>query len=136
MFSFLLKPTVDPVSATVLAEYDAQTRERDERFAKAWDAYCGNLEEPLKVKPGDYNDNITLSFPRVVVDKGVASLFGEEVEFKVKDGSNARTGRPQQMLGAEPPHVPAHEHRHKRRRVRTPICQDLPRSVETIPAPH
>ncbi len=58
---------------------------RANRFKKAWDAYYGRFVKPLKVKSGQPDDNILVNFIRVVVDKGVSFLFGQDVGFELSE---------------------------------------------------
>lgn len=82
-FAYAYKP--DPVSAAIQTEAAQSERERQERFRVAWKAYQSGLKQPLTVRPGDPNDNIVLSYPRLTVDKGVSALFGEETNFQVAE---------------------------------------------------
>jgi hypothetical protein len=59
---------------------------RLEQFRAAWEAYYGNLPKPLKVKPGNVDDNIRLNFIKLIVNKGVSFLFGKEVGFELAEG--------------------------------------------------
>lgn len=55
-------------------------RERADRIRKAWDAYYGNAPEPLRRRKGEaVNDNVRLNYGRLIVDAGVAHLFGDEL---------------------------------------------------------
>ncbi len=56
---------------------------RASRFKRAWDAYYGRFTKPLKVKSGQADDNVVVNFARVVVDKGVSFLFGQDVGFEL-----------------------------------------------------
>lgn len=69
---------------------------RRDRMARAWRAYYGEMPRPLRVRPGDPDDNILLNFPRLVVDKGVSALFGAEPGLAV--GGDARGERAQAWL--------------------------------------
>jgi len=66
---------------TDLAEIaDADDRDRADRIRKAWDAYYGNSPEPLKKRRGEaVNDNVRLNYARLIVDAGVAHLFGDQL---------------------------------------------------------
>jgi len=55
------------------------------RFKRAWDAYYGRFSRPLKVKPNQPDDNVLVNFARVVVDKGVSFLFGQDVGFEISE---------------------------------------------------
>lgn len=59
---------------------------RLEQIRAAWKAYYGNLPKPLRVRPGNVDDNIRLNFARLIVDKGVSFLFGKEIEFELEEG--------------------------------------------------
>jgi hypothetical protein len=72
-------------------EQVAEERARLERYRKGWQAYFGEHPEPLKVKPDQPNDNVVVNFARLVVDKGVAFLFGQEPVFELDDASTERT---------------------------------------------
>lgn len=62
--------------------------ERRLRIMQAWRAYEGDLPKPLKVEPGEVDDNIRLPLGQVVVNKGVSFLFPEGISFEV-DGAAA-----------------------------------------------
>lgn len=77
------------VSNLIMDQAAQSERKRLECINKAWDAYYGNLPKPLKVKPGQADDNIALNFSSLIVDKGVSFLFGNKVSFEVKpDGES------------------------------------------------
>ncbi len=58
---------------------------RAARFKKVWDAYYGRFAKPLKVKLNQPDDNVLVNFARVVVDKGVSFLFGQDVAFEISE---------------------------------------------------
>ncbi|MGQ9555901.1 MAG: phage portal protein [Anaerolineae bacterium] len=58
---------------------------RAARFRRAWDAYYGRFPKPLKVRPNQPDDNVPVNFARVVVDKSVSFLFGQDVEFELDE---------------------------------------------------
>lgn len=58
---------------------------RVQRYEQAWNAYYGKLEKPLKVKSGTPDDNVRINYARLIVDAGVAALFGDELEVKIED---------------------------------------------------
>lgn len=60
---------------------DADDRDRVQRIRAAWSAYYGDSPEPLKRRPGEINDNVRLNYARLVVDAGVAHLFGDELQI-------------------------------------------------------
>lgn len=58
---------------------------RVQRYEQAWNAYYGKLEKPLKVKPGTPDDNVRINYASLIVNAGVAALFGSELEVKIED---------------------------------------------------
>lgn len=54
-------------------------RERDQRIKRAYESYFYGGPDTLKYRPGEANDNIKINYPRLVVDAGVAHLFGSEL---------------------------------------------------------
>lgn len=64
---------------------DRDDRERAERIRAAWDAYYGTSPDPLIVRRGEVNDNVRVNYARLVVDAGVAHLFGDELRITVAD---------------------------------------------------
>ncbi len=55
------------------------------RYRRAWDAYFGRFRKPLKVRQGQPDDNVIVNFVRIIVDKGVAFLFGHEPRFELSE---------------------------------------------------
>ena len=58
---------------------------------EAWRAYYGQMPNPLRVKAGQPNDNIKLNFGKIIVDKNVSYLFGEDVSFQIEDTEEGET---------------------------------------------
>jgi len=58
---------------------------RVEVIRKRWEAYYGKMPAVLKVRPGQIDDNVRLNYARMIVDKGVSFLFGQEVEFEIDE---------------------------------------------------
>ncbi len=80
-----------PLAAEMwMQQIEAEERARLDRWAKAWELYFGNHPKPLKVKPGQADDNVTLNYARLIVDKGVSYLFGKQPEFDL-DASTERS---------------------------------------------
>ncbi|MDW8006442.1 MAG: phage portal protein [Thermomicrobium sp.] len=52
---------------------------------RRWRLYHGDHRRQLRVKPGQPDDNVVVNFARVVVDKGVAFLFGSEPRFELDE---------------------------------------------------
>jgi hypothetical protein len=57
------------------------TRERIEQAEKLRNYRTGNHKKFLKNRPGQSNDNLTINFTGLVVDRSVTMLFGKGVEF-------------------------------------------------------
>jgi hypothetical protein len=62
---------------------------RQERMRRAWLAYTGASPRTLRVRPGEYDDNVRLNFARLIVDKGVSFLFGGDVGVRVEGKGSA-----------------------------------------------
>lgn len=65
--------------AQQIAGYLQTPRERV--FSLIQDYYTGDHPSQLKVKPGQDNDNVTVNFIGLAVDRGVSMLVGDNVEF-------------------------------------------------------
>ena len=79
----------------VVAQHLADTMAIDElerqlRFKRAWQAYHGDAPKPLKVRQGDPDDNVQVNLARVIVDKAVAFLFGQDVTFELDETQRTR----------------------------------------------
>ncbi|NLD44164.1 MAG: phage portal protein, partial [Chloroflexi bacterium] len=77
--------TLSIVDQHLMANVVADDLVRLQRYREAWEAYHGTFPEPLKVRPGQPNDNVIANYARVVVDKGVSFLFGEELRFELDE---------------------------------------------------
>ena len=62
-------------------------RERMQRTKRAYDAYYYGGPETLKVRKGEINDNVKINYARLIVDAGVANLFGGEVRINATPDS-------------------------------------------------
>jgi len=72
---------------------DREQIERQQRFQRAWKTYEGEHPKTLRVRRPRrarsapvIDDNVTVNYSRIVVDKGVWFLFGKEVGFKPTKG--------------------------------------------------
>lgn len=65
------------------ADLAAQEQERLAAYKAAWQAYHGTMPKPLKVRPGNADDNVIVSKARVIVDTAVTYLFGFGVEWQL-----------------------------------------------------
>ena len=65
---------------------DLSNDERQHRagwIAAGWQYYDGNMRKPLKVKPGQPDDNVLVNLVAKMVDQAVELLFGEMPEFQL-----------------------------------------------------
>lgn len=60
--------------------------DRLESFQRRREAYVSGGEKPLKTDSGGFDDSVRLNYARLVVDKGVAFLFGKDVRFELAEG--------------------------------------------------
>lgn len=77
-----------PTNSIYMSLLDLLGRDEQSRveiMRKRWEAYYGKLPPALKVKPGAADDNIRLNYARMIVDKGVSFLFGQEVGFELSE---------------------------------------------------
>lgn len=63
-----------------------QQRERLEQIAKNWAYYSGFHKKMLVVRRGQPDDNVTINLARLIVDKGVAFLFGKPLVIELQEG--------------------------------------------------
>jgi hypothetical protein len=73
--------------AKTLAQADCPQADLDRKqnIKLAWKAYRGELQDPLKVKRGESNDNVKTNRCAPVVDKGVSFLFGPVLGIEATD---------------------------------------------------
>lgn len=83
--------SVDYADEMWVMEQTAAEQTRLERYRRAWDAYFGDMPDPLKVKQGQANDNVTVNYARLIVDVGASDLFGEEPQFDLDPNQTAPT---------------------------------------------
>ncbi len=65
---------------------EAENSARLEAYKRNWSYYNGDHARALEVKQGQPNDNVVLNLERMIVDKGVAFLFGKELQFELREG--------------------------------------------------
>lgn len=53
--------------------------EREQRIKRAYDAYFNGGPDTLKQRKGEINDNVKINYSRLIVDAGVANLFGSKL---------------------------------------------------------
>lgn len=62
---------------------EGELAERRRAIDAAWDYYEGRQKRPLKVRPGQADDNVIMNVSRKVIEQAVALLFGQMPEFEV-----------------------------------------------------
>jgi hypothetical protein len=78
-------------------------RRRHQRIHRAWQIYRGDQPKPLRVLPGEPDDNIRINLAGLVVDTGVDALFGQDIHIDVMDSGvvdEALTGYVHDVLDA------------------------------------
>jgi hypothetical protein len=55
------------------------------RYREAWEAYHGDFPEPLKPIKGQAGDGVIVNYARMIVDKGVSFLFGQDIRFELDE---------------------------------------------------
>src|ERR1043165_1121462 len=76
--------------------HQAAEQERLLRISTAWERYNGNHPPSLKKLPQSDpkgQDNVTLNYARLIVDKGVGFLFGKDVCLQVDDKADSPDGK-------------------------------------------
>jgi hypothetical protein len=61
-------------------------RRRNDLYRQFWNYYRGHHKTPLKTAPGEADDNLIINDSRRIVDKGLAFLFGKELEWQLEEG--------------------------------------------------
>lgn len=86
MANFVNQQTANVVTSVYAYQpYENRIKARAIKFAKAWDAYNGQLPDALKVKPNMPNDNVKINSCKTIIDKGTSFLFGREIHFSLDD---------------------------------------------------
>jgi hypothetical protein len=62
--------------------------EREQRIKRAFDAYYNGGPDTLKRRKGEIDDNVKVNYARLVVDAGVANLFGGMLTVESPAGSD------------------------------------------------
>jgi len=85
---------VPQVGATVvLPPLSSDERAKRQRIADAWKAYKGDWGAgPLRVMPGDPDDNVRPNRCMPIVDAGASFLFGESLKIEISDDTDGQTG--------------------------------------------
>lgn len=77
-------PIVD-VAAYLEAIADADYH-RQRAIHRAWKMYRGEQRKPLRVLPGEPDDNVILNLAGLIVDTGVDALFGQDISVQSLTG--------------------------------------------------
>lgn len=75
----------DITTRRIRSDVEMQEQARQRQVARAWQYYDGDAPGQLKVKAGDYNDNVRFNYPGLVVDTSVSFLFGAAMKFTSAD---------------------------------------------------
>lgn len=59
--------------------------ERQIRFRTAWQAFHGQGPKALKVRAGGIDDNVRVNYAKLIVNKGVSFLVGQDVTFELDE---------------------------------------------------
>jgi hypothetical protein len=70
------------VAAYLDATAEADMR-RQRKIHRAWNIYRGDAPKPLRVLPGEPDDNVLLNVAGLIVDTGVDALFGQDIRIEV-----------------------------------------------------
>ena len=63
-------------------------RRRLQRIHRALQMYRGDQPKPLRVLPGEPDDNMRINMAGLVVDTGVDALFGQDVPIEIVDDAD------------------------------------------------
>jgi hypothetical protein len=74
---------LNPVDESIIKRTLAEETARQAKMSRAQRAYDGDFPKPLKVKPGQPDDNVTVNVIAPVVDMGVHFLFGAPPEITI-----------------------------------------------------
>lgn len=78
----------DP-SRAIRQRVEADEGRRQKAMQRAWLYYDGYMPSQVRVKPGDYDDNVRLEYPRLIVDVGLSFLFGSKLTFTPENAADA-----------------------------------------------
>lgn len=77
--------TINPATLALSELAAAEEMARANRIAQRWRIYHGQHPKPLKIRHGQPDDNVIVNFARVIVDKGVSFLFGQDLRFELDE---------------------------------------------------
>ena len=87
----LSSPQRIPVGANDPFARTVEDTARTQAMVEAWQAYRGQLPDPLKVPRNQVNDNVKTNRIAPMVDKGVSWLFGKPVTIRVAQNSGTQS---------------------------------------------
>lgn len=76
--------------------YQLAAREAPDRalaFAHRWRLYHGDHPRPLRLRPGQPDDTVIVNYVRVIADKGVSFLFGQDLRFELTELADTEAER-------------------------------------------
>jgi len=76
---------LNPIYSSLLDLLGRDEQSRIDIMRRRWEAYYGKLPPVLRVKPGQVDDNVHLNYARMIVDKGVSFLFGQDIGFEIDE---------------------------------------------------
>lgn len=87
--------------ASAVVSVAKDTAARLEQYARGWAAYLGEQPDTLKPDPKTgVNHNVKINYPKLVVDAGVTSLFGQEPIWEAETKGAVKTGQGRQTSKA------------------------------------
>jgi hypothetical protein len=75
----------DLASQTLVDAVAADELARATGIARRWRYYHGLHPRPLRVRPGEVDDNVIVNYCRLIVDKGVSWLVGKDIRFELDE---------------------------------------------------
>ncbi len=85
LFGGTANGSANPVMLNLYELAAADEIARANRIAQRWRAYHGQHPKPLRVRQGQPDDNVIVNYARVIVDKGVSFLFGQDLRFELDE---------------------------------------------------
>lgn len=74
---------MNPAEESILQQIDTDELTRRTNMERAWSAYIRGPDKKLKIKSGETDDNVVVNYARMIVDKGVAFLFGKDLRLEI-----------------------------------------------------
>jgi hypothetical protein len=80
----------NPIYTSLLDLLGKDEQSRIDIMRRRWEAYYGKLPPALRVKPGQIDDNVRINYARMIIDKGVSFLFGQDVGFEIDEATETK----------------------------------------------